>query len=273
MNSRKGSISFLECHGLAHLQFSRNPEIGSESDWMTGLRGSLVFSNREFDKAVAESNDLRFFLEGGNHVWVMVSELPSGHYAAALLPEQQDFKRPLVPDQSTVVFIDAHNMFHSLEGMHAIDRVADVVEAIVEKYKVFKAYFYVCLQTARQYSCLTEKDLSRLRKIPNLIIIDREPKIVSDHGEQVGRKTDIDHLVIRGIVDAYHKYPGLTRIVLIGGDSDYANALDLWVNGPGGPKIVEVISTRAAAAQEMFNHRVIPLSEFVPKKKVAVMAS
>lgn len=257
---------FIEAMGVAQLQFSRNREKGAgKSGWISSFDSTLVFSSPDFDSIASKSPELTLYLEGGNPLWVLVRHLSSGYYQAIMMPELPNIKRPIVEEKSTVVLFDAHNMLHSLHDLGGPVDVVGVVKSIIDHYEVQEAFFYVCTKSSIKHGFLTPAIIQRLGKINKLTMVDRAPKVIRDCGEAIGRKTDIDHLVVKGITEIYYQRPGLKRIVLVGGDSDYADALRLWSDGHGGSKIVEVVSTRGAVAQEMFDYRVLPLDFFLPQ--------
>jgi len=158
------------------------------------------------------------------------------------------------------VLFDGQNFLYAARnlGVSESSRVGALIQRIMSFHHVKLAKFAICWQADINGAKIHWRVKQAIESVPGLEIIVRPMKVIRNGGfwGHEKKKVDVDPWLIPELVHLCDDMTGLEGVVLVTGDGDYLPGLETtWLRQDlGGPKYVEVVSSRATLAHELLNH-------------------
>ncbi|MDD2807557.1 MAG: NYN domain-containing protein [Patescibacteria group bacterium] len=215
---------------------------------LVGCHGKVrVFSTPELEEFVFHNGITDTELRAG--IWVALKRYRSSYEAYPLPLTMPKRNAELVVARKRVaLFIDGQNLLLSLRAAKIKLPPAEVIELICRRYEVEEMYFYICpSKDVGNRKLISEQHLEEIRTLPGMRVV------LKKNHENGSDKGNIDHLLLHGMYQAYYEKPGLEGVVVVSGDGGFHSAIKTWSlgKGHGGPKFVEVISSKDALSSSL----------------------
>lgn len=158
------------------------------------------------------------------------------------------------------VFFDGQNFLYACRELGLLPAaITALLKKILSAYDVKLAKFFICWEAdPRGYGLqISQAERAAIEVVSSLEIVERPGKAIRQNGSldpnDIKRfKTDVDLWLATAMTDLYRDWPGLEGIVLVSGDSDFAPALEIWLQADkGGAKYVEVVALPQMLAYEL----------------------